>query len=319
MIVCDTETGTKVGGRSVANQDTLDNQDTFQDWFDSWMLQRTVNEGRMQADQARFRKYLQEDFGSMPLARVNRPKIESHVKALLDRGVGPFTVDTVLGVLRGVLGFGVETGELKQNAAWGLAVDQAPANRKIELSDTLTDEQVDALRNAINPVYRSLITLAVDLGLTWSECLGLRVDDVDFQTNTLTCGKINAIETNGAVRYEYADGGSSRLLNNEQAKELAHHIVLTQTYREKATEPWLFLTAMGTHPLRPNFNKFFLRPALESAGMDPRSMTFHTLRHTAARRMLDRGMTLEDLQRVLGHSTLATTKNYYGNLVPKKQ
>jgi integrase len=44
-------------------------------------------------------------------------------------------------------------------------------------------------------------------------------------------------------------------------------------------------------------------------------MRLHDLRHTAASMMLGQGSTLDDIKRVLGHSSIALTSDTYGHLV----
>ena len=44
-------------------------------------------------------------------------------------------------------------------------------------------------------------------------------------------------------------------------------------------------------------------------------MRIHDLRHTAASLMLANGSSLDDVKRVLGHSTITVTSDTYGHLV----
>nr|WP_238695210.1 tyrosine-type recombinase/integrase [Ornithinimicrobium flavum] len=53
--------------------------------------------------------------------------------------------------------------------------------------------------------------------------------------------------------------------------------------------------------------------AVESVGVDIR---FHDLRHTCASLLIQAGATPVEVQRILGHSTPATTLNLYTHLLP---
>jgi integrase len=288
---------------------------TMDDWFLLWDQHRDVTDSRKKADRTRYAKYVQPRFGRLTITRINAPAIEEHVQSLLADGVGPFTVDAALAVIRGVLGYAVESGDLKRNASAGIAVKEAEPFRTLEADDVLTDDQVEALAREINPDFRALILLAATYGLSWSECIGLQVSDLDLKKRSLVVGRILAVEVSGKIQYRH-DKGRSIFLDSEMIRELAAHLTLTETYREKADGDWLFVTSQGTQPLRPNFNKFYLRPALERADLAPRSVTFHTLRHTAARRMLERGVPVEVVATALGHKSVVTTKRFYAHFIP---
>lgn len=289
---------------------------SFEEVFESWMDQRTVSDSRHKADGARFRKYLSERFANVNVTDIRKSDVEKHLQSLLKQGVGPFTVDTVLAVMRGTLQFAVDQRLLQANVAWGLEIESAPATREIPATEVLDDEQTERLLAACQPAWRPLLALAARYGLSWSEAIGLQVQDINFKTNQIMVGRLIASEVTGKIVVK--EGVlRTRYVDNEMIKQLAQHVMATADLRMKAKEPWLFITSAGTLPLKPNFNRFYLRPALEAAGIDPRSVTFHTLRHTAARNMLERGVPLQEVATALGHKSLTTTKRYYGSFVPK--
>lgn len=95
------------------------------------------------------------------------------------------------------------------------------------------------------------------------------------------------------------------------ADALARHLDRTSS-RPRSLVGYVFTTPKGT-PLDPrNVSREFER-FLRSNGL-PRMRT-HDLRHAAASLMLSRGYTLEDVKRVLGHSTITQTSNTYAHLV----
>jgi integrase len=72
------------------------------------------------------------------------------------------------------------------------------------------------------------------------------------------------------------------------------------------------VTDFGT-PVDPsNFRRVFTR-VTQSAGIE--GCHPHELRHTAASLMLSRGVPLHIVADVLGHSSIAVTKDVYGHLV----
>jgi len=81
------------------------------------------------------------------------------------------------------------------------------------------------------------------------------------------------------------------------------------------------ITALGKH-FKPKFLTYFpinltarslqraFKRSLKRAGIERDGLTFHSLRHSFAVRLLERGMALNELQMLLGHSNLSTTSVY---------
>lgn len=282
----------------------------FSVWFTEWLEQRAVTPARLAADQTRYDKYLKSRIGLTPVNRISAEDVEGVVQELLGADVGPFTVDATLGIIRGVLKYAQEQGAVRENVAWGIGVKDAPAINQIHRNDVLTDDQLGDLLAATSTHYRALLRLAAEYGLTWAECVGLTVDDFDVRERSLNVGAHVVVETSGHV--EIHEGPGRKIyLDGNTVRELSEHILLTQDVRQAAGSNQLFLTPKGTFPFRTNFNVWVLRPALMAAGLDPRGWTFHSLRHTAARRMLERGVPLEQVSRALGHKSVVTTKRLY--------
>ncbi len=66
-----------------------------------------------------------------------------------------------------------------------------------------------------------------------------------------------------------------------------------------------------------NFYGRHFRPTvtrLVKAGLFPRGVNFHSLRHSGASILINAGYSLHDVSKRLGHSTITMTSNTYGHL-----
>jgi integrase/recombinase XerC len=72
--------------------------------------------------------------------------------------------------------------------------------------------------------------------------------------------------------------------------------------------PALFLNKNGTRLTSRSVGRL-LEKYLAQAGLDPRTSP-HTLRHSFATHLLDRGADIRSVQELLGHRSLATTQIY---------
>jgi integrase len=100
---------------------------------------------------------------------------------------------------------------------------------------------------------------------------------------------------------------------------LARHRVLQASEREQAGDRWqesglVFTTRIGT-PIEPrNINRHF--DQVIAAAAVPR-IRFHDLRHSCASMLYTQGVSLENIQDVLGHSSPQITKMIYIDVADK--
>lgn len=80
-------------------------------------------------------------------------------------------------------------------------------------------------------------------------------------------------------------------------------------WREQRPDPWLFPGQPSSRPIsRSSFEKTFQRAA-KRAGIQKR-VSPHTLRHSFATHLLERGVNIRVIQRLLGHRSLRSTEIY---------
>jgi integrase len=78
----------------------------------------------------------------------------------------------------------------------------------------------------------------------------------------------------------------------------------------------VFPSSIGTPLARNNVHERNFKPLLERAGLSPKDITPHTLRHTCATLLLQQGTHPTLVQHLLGHSTVAMTLDRYSHWVP---
>jgi integrase len=73
--------------------------------------------------------------------------------------------------------------------------------------------------------------------------------------------------------------------------------------------PWLFPSVGSRHGHTVDVRKAFVRSVIE-AGLDPKQVVRHTLRHTAITHLVQAGVDLPTVKRISGHKTLAMVERY---------
>jgi integrase/recombinase XerD len=231
---------------------------------------------------------------------LDRPDLERFVRELMASGRSPRSVAREVACLRGFYRFLVVDGRLPSSPA----ADVRPPRAWQVLPTYLSVDEVDALiaqpdvSTARGLRDRALIELLYATGLRVSELVGLRPADLNLDASFLTCtGK----------------GDKQRLvpIGDEAARWVGKYIREgRKTLLGRRTSLRLFVNARGGGPglTRVGFWKI-LKGYARQAGLKT-SLSPHTLRHSFATHLLERGADLRAIQMMLGHADLSTTQIY---------
>ena len=110
-------------------------------------------------------------------------------------------------------------------------------------------------------------------------------------------------------------------LGEQTLNTLRDHLIKQQLEKELAGERWkdhnlIFPSTIGTPMDATNLWRDFKK---QIAKADLRIIRFHDLRHTAASLMLNHGVPVLVVSKILGHSKTSTTLDIYGHLIPVMQ
>ncbi|MGQ0595187.1 MAG: tyrosine-type recombinase/integrase [Gammaproteobacteria bacterium] len=147
------------------------------------------------------------------------------------------------------------------------------------------------MRYRMNLKHRVLLMATYSAGLRVSEVARLKVCDIDSQRMTL--------------RVDQGKGAKDRytLLSKRLLAELRRY---WQAYRPRE---WLFPLRDGRGPIDPRSAQNYYH-AKEKAGIRKRC-GIHGLRHAFATHLLEAGVDLHRIQRLLGHGHITTTMRYF--------
>lgn len=152
----------------------------------------------------------------------------------------------------------------------------------------------------INPRDRAMLELLYSCGLRISELVGLNAGDVDF------IGGVVRVWGKGSRERIVPIGDTSLIALKEYQKNTDKKYPAGPRARESARG--LFLNKSGTRISQRGARKAIAR-WFKLAGF-AKKVSPHTLRHSFATHLLDRGCDLRSVQEMLGHKSLATTQIY---------
>ena len=180
---------------------------------------------------------------------------------------------------------------LRRPAIW-LDIPMARAPKR--LPQILTrDDVVRLLDSAKSLRARTLLMTTYAAGLRVSEVCSLQVSDIESSAERM-CLKVRQGKGN-RDRYTLL---SPRLL-----------AALRSYWRARRPHPWLFPNHSGDGPIDVRTAQRMYYAARDAAGIATTG-GIHTLRHAFATHMLEAGVDLHTIQRLLGHGHLSTTTRY---------
>ena len=236
--------------------------------------------------------------GASPEA-LGRLELQGMVRGLMSAGRSPRSVARAIACYRGFYRFMVVDGRLPVSPAEDLRPPRAwkslPRYLSVEEVDQLLAQPDETTPRGLRD--RALIELLYATGMRVSELIGLRPADVNLAASYLTCtgkGDKQRIVPIG----EEAAAWVRRYLRESRPKLL----------RKRASQR-LFVNARGGTALsRVGFWKI-LKGYAARAGLKT-EVSPHTLRHSFATHLLERGADLRAIQMMLGHADLSTTQIY---------
>jgi integrase/recombinase XerD len=224
--------------------------------------------------------------------------IEGWLAHLRGRGQAPASIARRAAAARAFYRHLVLLGLREENPASEIDLPR----RRARLPRTLSPAEVERLIGAANGTTprslrdRALVELLYGAGLRVSEAVGLERGGVDLDNRLVRCvGK----------------GDKERIvpLGREAAEALRRYLSRGRPYLDRRHRPDLFLNAQGGGLTRAGAF-LILRRLAEKAGLDPKRVHPHILRHSFATHLLEGGADLRSVQEMLGHADLGTTELY---------
>jgi integrase/recombinase XerD len=156
----------------------------------------------------------------------------------------------------------------------------------------LTQKEIKTLiDNTKNPKHKLLIELLYSSGLRLSECINLKYADLDMNDGI------------GWVRSGKGSKDRIFILSDILKKDILEYIQKTDSDGKG------YLFSVNGKKMSPRSIQHAIKVSAERAGIE-KPVHVHTLRHSFATHLLENGVDIRKIQKLLGHSNLQTTQIY---------
>jgi integrase len=290
---------------------------TTAEYLDEWIESLAVRPRTAVSYAGVVSRYLKPALGRIPLAKLQPEHIGRMLRDLEKRepALSPITVRYAYVVLRIALGRALKLGRVHRNVA---ALIDPPAKARRDLQPMTAERARTLLATVAGDRLEALYRLAIVLGMRQRELLGLRWQDVDMDAPTLAVRNtlqqdartLAAPKTDRSVRTLSLDAGTVEALRQHRRRQLEERLAAGPRWREA---DFVFASSVGTPLDHRNVLRHY-HALLERAGIP--SQSFHQLPHACATLLLESGEELANISKLLGHSSLATTADFYGHLTP---
>jgi integrase len=264
----------------------------FKDFVEKWFEVYVKNNNKpseIKRKKCTLRKHLLPHFGEYQLDKIKSLDIEEFKTEQIKKGFSAKSINNHLGIL----------GKCLRTAIDWEIIETVPRLKLLKVQpqkfDYLSEVEAERLLLTATGIWHDLILTALYTGLRFSELTALSWEDVNFKEKVLT------------VKNSFSNG----ILGSTKSNKI-RYIPLTdelcklfkQFQKDKG---FIFVNSEGKN-LKTNSCLRNLYWICDKAGL--RHIGWHTLRHTFASRLAEKGISIMAIKELLGHSEICATMRY---------
>jgi len=239
-------------------------------------------------DLAHFDKHLKQ-LQVSSLGNITRPVVSSFVTALVGMGLDASSVERHVAAVKSFFGYLVREGQVKINPTSDIRLPRK--GKRLPKALTMSEAKI-LVESPKSARDKAILELLYATGIRASELIGLTLNDVNLDVGFIKC---------------FGKGGKERIVPMGVAAISSIKEYLGAA-RPKSANNTLFLDRSGRQLTRQGL-WFIVKKYVRLSGVRASAST-HTLRHSFATHLLEKGADLRCVQEMLGHSDISTTQIY---------
>jgi len=289
---------------------------TLKEWLEFWLHTYKLNSVKPRTYdyyESAFILYVYDSIGNSKLDKLKTIQIQQLYNELSSRGFATSTIRSVHVPLNQAFEQAINNELLFKNPCKGLVVPKKPPRE----SRPFTVEEQNKFEAACkNTTYHNFFIFLLNTGLRCGEGMAITWDDVNSYEKLLSVNKT-----------------ISQIVNREKNPETKKIQVIQTTKTESGTRivplnkksiqilesqskdnAFVFSSNVGTVLSQRNLIRGF-NILLDKSNL-PKDLTVHSLRHSFATRLLEKGANIKAVSEILGHKNIQITMNLYSHALP---
>ncbi len=299
---------------------------TWGEWRERWTPTRNVESSTLSRDTIRIANHVSPRWDHVPLTDIDRPSVQAWVRDLSKPkaegggGLSASTVRKTVGVLSASLKAAMREGLIDANPCTALEYPPIPPSPERWLSSA----EVDAIRGVLADSYSFTFELLLGTGCRWGEACGIHWDDVDLTRKTFTIRWswdrrdhfMKPPKTRATRSVPIGDRLAGLLQDRLDSKGLGSPPNVQYKGGSRPLYGLVLRTPAGTPPNGTSFAHGLTaagNAATVGEGVTRKrvgNVRPHDLRHTYASGLVQAGVPLDTVSRLIGHSSVLVTQRY---------
>ncbi len=286
------------------------------DLMETWLRLRSIElkESTYYQYESIIRNHILPFFDGVRLSSLTPESIASFIRTLqmsgrtdTNGGLSEKTVDSIARIFRSAIKLAKKRYYINLDSL----LDIKPPTPKQNHIEIFGESECEAISQSIlsePDLIGTGILLALSYGLRLGEICGLKWSDIDFVENTITINRTamrlsTGTHTKLVVQTPKTDNSYRTIPITKDMSELLLSL------QNGASSDTYILSASNTKPYEPRTLQDRFKSFLKRMGLPNRN--FHSLRHTFATRVIERGCDPKAVSEILGHKNVKTTLELY--------
>lgn len=284
---------------------------TVAGWMERWLqgeMRLRLKPSSYQTYRQHLRKHIEPAMGWRRLGQLTADDVRGMLLLFMEKGLAQSTARGVLRLLSAGLEAAVDEGLIRRNPCRKVRMRTGERAEQRVLSPA---EQEKLCQCALESGQTAVI-LGLYTGMRLGEICALQWQDVDWAKQTLTVRRtVQRVAQEGAGKTALMIG-TPKSARSRRVIPLPP-LVMAELGRMQACGPWL----MGAKAAEPRTVQRQLRAMTRQLGLN--GVHFHTLRHSFATRLMEKGVDIKTVSALLGHSSAKTTLDFYAHSLMEQQ
>ncbi|MFH1683755.1 MAG: site-specific tyrosine recombinase XerD [Candidatus Margulisiibacteriota bacterium] len=271
-------------------------KDQIKDFLDFIRIERGYSENTTKSynkDLSQFLKFAKK----MKAGEIDREHIKSYLEYLYDEGYAVSSTERKLACLKSFFHYLVREGKMDADPTSDIKLPKKAKRLPKALSISETIKLVTAPRGKNQLALRdvALLEMLYATGMRASEAVGLNVSDINFSVSFVKC---------------FGKGSKERIVpvNKITLRAIKEYLEKARPKFPQKDKEALFLDKNGQRLTRQGM-WLTIKKYVKMTGVKGKTSP-HTLRHSFATHLLEKGADLRSVQEMLGHADIATTQIY---------
>ncbi|MFC9862014.1 MULTISPECIES: tyrosine-type recombinase/integrase [unclassified Streptomyces] len=283
----------------------------FSVWHEQWWGARVVEPDTLRGDAGSIRSHVLPYWADWEMRAITRMGIQSWIRALIEKGAGAATIRRAYSLVSSTMCSAVDDEVIAVSPCRNIRLPETAAQPPQWFTLVQAQTNLDELPLA----WRSICLIGFYTGLRWGELAGLHRHRIDLRRSRLFVVEVN---TRSGIK-AYPKSSKSRRevpLPPHGLEALERHIhqldagelVFTTVTKGRAgrrldggnwrSHTWWL--AVGSATFKDTDGQQLLVPYYPP----------HSMRHTCASWLVQKGVSLYEVQHLLGHESFQTTQRY---------